>query len=173
MIDAITSKARREFARAHAITIADWRLLAIAVKELAFARFRHASLPTMKIIAGSPGSQAQSLNKKSGALDVARVSWAVGAASRRVPWRADCLVQAMAAKRWLGRHGITTECLIGVDKDAEGALISHAWLMCGDRLITGSGYEGFHVMIGPVERVSPIPDLPDRQQVNLGPGLSV
>jgi hypothetical protein len=55
----------------------------------------------------------------------------------RVPWRADCLVQAMAAQHWLRRHGLESRIAIGVRERGEGPFEAHAWLMCGDIAVTG------------------------------------
>lgn len=177
MVDAIKNKLGRGFARARALTVYDWRLLAIAVKELAFARFRHAVMPAPNIIAELQNSPALTLNPQSRPPDLARLSWAVAAAAYRVPWRADCLLQAMAANRWLSRHGIKSEFFVGVDKDAKGALRSHAWLMCRDRLITGPGYERFAVMIGGAEpctssRSRPLTSTPSRASSRPSPSAN-
>lgn len=66
-----------------------------------------------------------------------RISWAIAAAANRVPWRADCLVQAMAAARWLRRHDCGWRLLIGVRRSTSGGLEAHAWLSSADTVITG------------------------------------
>jgi hypothetical protein len=145
-------------------SLEDWSLLAIAAKELAFARLRHLALEQADIFAEFQSLSAGAATYKSDALDapdLVRMSWAVAAVARHVPWRADCLIQAMAANRWLRRYGIRPEFFVGVDREAGGTLLAHAWLMCGDRLLTGPGYERFHVVIDPTrlagERLAPPP----------------
>jgi hypothetical protein len=137
------------FERASAISLEDWRLLGIAAKELAFARLRHFARAQANIFAEFQSLSVGAAKHKSGAPDLVRLSWAVAAVARHVPWRADCLIQAMAANRWLRRYGIMPDFFVGVDKEAGGALLAHAWLMCGDRLLTGPGYERFHAVIDP------------------------
>lgn len=63
-----------------------------------------------------------------------RVSWAVGAAARRVPWRSECLEQAIAAKAMLRRRGIASTLYLGMSRSPVAA---HAWLRVGDVNVTG------------------------------------
>ena len=65
------------------------------------------------------------------------ISWAIASASARVPWRSDCLLQAMAASMWLDRTRTGYKLNIGVRKNAEEQLEAHAWLTSGDNTITG------------------------------------
>jgi hypothetical protein len=69
--------------------------------------------------------------------ELARISWAIAAAAHRVPWRADCLIRAMAAARWLRRHGSGWHLSIGVRRSAGGQLEAHAWLGSGNTVLTG------------------------------------
>ncbi len=66
------------------------------------------------------------------------VSWAIAAAAVRVPWRADCLIRAMAAARWLRREGAVWKLSIGVRREPDGRLGAHAWLESGGVVITGN-----------------------------------
>jgi len=47
----------------------------------------------------------------------------------RVPWRAKCLEQALAAKMMLRRRKIANELYLGV-KQEENKMLAHAWLQC-------------------------------------------
>jgi hypothetical protein len=67
---------------------------------------------------------------------VARVVWAVKAASRRVP-DATCLTQALAAQVLLRRQGWGSRLQIGVARDEREGLLAHAWLESGGRVILG------------------------------------
>jgi Transglutaminase-like superfamily len=76
-----------------------------------------------------------------------RVSFAIVQAGARVPWRSDCLVQALAARRWLAGAGIDTALCIGVRSEALG-FEAHAWLIAGDLAVTGgdsSSYAPFAI----------------------------
>ena len=66
-----------------------------------------------------------------------RISWAVAAASRHLPWDCLCLAQAMAGKAMLKRRGVPSTLYLGVAKDGEARLQAHAWLRCGERILTG------------------------------------
>ena len=147
----IVNSRKGRLERASAISLGGWKLLAIAAKELAFARLRHFVRAQVDIFAEFRGPFAGAAKQNPGGLDLVHLSWAIAVAARHVPWRADCLIQAMAANRCLSRHGIRPEFFVGVDKEAGGALFSHAWLTCGDQLLTGPGFERFHVIIGPTD----------------------
>jgi hypothetical protein len=55
----------------------------------------------------------------------------------RLTWRSDCLRQAEAGRRWLGRHGVKSEIRLGARKDDAGLPEMHAWLIVGKRVVTG------------------------------------
>src|SRR5690348_10053639 len=115
------------FAKARGLSREDLRLMAVAVTELAIARLRHATTPAATIIAELRIPPPPRRRRRE-APDLTRIAWAIAAAARRAPWRADCLLQAMAARRWLDRYGLPSEFFVGVAKDANACLISHAWL---------------------------------------------
>ena len=60
----------------------------------------------------------------------------------RVPWRSDCVVQALAARRWLARGGVDSDVCIGVRNDAQG-FQAHAWLKVGERIVTGGDVSSY------------------------------
>jgi hypothetical protein len=66
-----------------------------------------------------------------------RVGFAVGAAANNVPWRADCFPQAIAARMLLRHRGHASKIHLGVEKSGEGSIAGHAWLTCGDVVVTG------------------------------------
>jgi hypothetical protein len=75
------------------------------------------------------------------------VSIAISRASRYVPWRCKCYEQAIAAKVILRGYGIETTLYYGVAKDQDNKLIAHAWVRCGDYIITGrQGMKRFTVV---------------------------
>jgi hypothetical protein len=131
----------------------DWCFVAMAAKELFIARVRHATLPTVTIVKelqveASATPTAVGADAAREAL-LARMSWAISAAAARVPWRSDCLLQVMAADRWLRRIGLRPEFFLGVAKDEAGLFKAHAWLRCDDVLVTGGDCDGFWTLIGP------------------------
>jgi hypothetical protein len=75
-----------------------WNYAGRAVFELGRARMIHAMSPAREIIASLKQDAVHGGPKRS---DPALVSWAIKAVAARVPWRSDCLLQSMAADRWL------------------------------------------------------------------------
>jgi Transglutaminase-like superfamily len=72
-----------------------------------------------------------------------RIGWVVGTASLRTPWASTCLVQTLAAAMMLRRRRIPFALCLGVARNADH-IIAHAWLRCGDAILTGSnGHERF------------------------------
>lgn len=56
----------------------------------------------------------------------------------RMPFRADCLPQAMTGRWMLARRGIPTRIALGARKDGlQRDLQFHAWLVAGTRVVTG------------------------------------
>ena len=120
-----------------------WRALGQAVIELAAARLglgadhtHHLSGSITSDSPTAPLSRAQM-----GLID--DVTFAIPRVAARLPWRADCMVQALAAKRWLGRHDIVTQLVIGARTDGTNPLDAHAWLKAGERIVTGGDTTGF------------------------------
>lgn len=117
---------------------ADRACLLEAACWLGFARLAILVLPFRwlaprlgKLMAQSPTETAA----PTALLD--RISWSVGAASRRLPWESTCLTMAMAGKAMLRRRGIASTLYLGVAREPTAGLHSHAWLRCGDRILTG------------------------------------
>jgi hypothetical protein len=78
---------------------------------------------------------------------VERVAYAIPRVGARVPWRSDCLVQALAARHWLAREGVASNLTIGVRN--EGGFAAHAWLKVGDEVVTGGPIADFAPLFGP------------------------
>jgi hypothetical protein len=112
------------------------------VIELAIARVRHAWLPASAILTSLQDGALDDREAASPAADVRLIAWAVATAAARVPWRADCLICAMAADRWLRRCGRRPEFILGVARTSQN-LQAHAWLRCEGIAVTGGTGEGF------------------------------
>ena len=138
--------------RATQLTFSDGRYLAQASVELLAARLRLSTVAPETILRelrdqSSPLPREQ-INRPA-AIDVESVSWAIALAARFVPWRSDCLIQVMAADRWLRRHGLCPDFHLGVAKDVDGGLKAHAWLRYGGLTVTGGRYDEFAPLIEP------------------------
>lgn len=125
--------------------------LAQAIAELAIARIllAHRTAEDLRNVEqspfeGNPSPAAERLIK--------RVSFVVPRMGARVPWRADCLVQALAAQRWLRRRGVVSSIVVGVRKPAPADFEAHAWLMAGDRVVTGGPVDSYTVILNPPTR---------------------
>lgn len=66
---------------------------------------------------------------------------AVRAAANYTPWSSVCLPQAVAAQWMLRRRRIAATLYLGVAKESASppGLVAHAWLRCGDQILTGAG----------------------------------
>ena len=136
-----------------------------AVYELARANRKFRKLPAGELVdhvrvpPGGLNAKADGpVNARIVSGIVGRVAFAIPAIALRVPWRSDCMVQAMAAQSWLARYKIPSTMTIGVRKDAPSALGpsalgssalgpsgfgAHAWLAVGDFLVTGGDISGY------------------------------
>ena len=116
------------------LSLADKWLFLRAVAWLAVARIWLARVP-FSDLAGRL-SAIEGADKPDSEL-FRRVGHAVAAAAGNVPWRSDCFPQAIAANKLLQRSGYASTIHLGVDKEEKDQLIAHAWLTCGNTVITG------------------------------------
>ena len=127
-------------ARALGLRPRDWLDLGIAVAELGAARLRLATSERAALLQPStPAAEGRAGADR----DIERVRIAVARASPRLPWRSDCLVQAIAARHWLQRLGVATSLRIGVPAGKREEFEAHAWLTHGDKVITGGDISGY------------------------------
>ena len=113
-------------------------ILALGVAALAIALFpfrRIAASAARRVADGAAGEEERRRR-------VAEVRWAVAACARRVPWRAKCFEQGLAAQWMLGRRRIPSILHYGVAKGADRALIAHVWLRSGAWDVIGCENEG-------------------------------
>ena len=115
---------------------ADKWLLLRAVAWLGIARIMLVTVPFRRLMARlSTRSESTEAEPDVALLD--RVSFAVGAAANNVPWRSDCFPQTIAARMLLKRQGYASTIHFGVHRTGEDGLAGHAWLTCGDTVVTG------------------------------------
>ena len=127
-----------------------WLDLLRASIELALARRRLGSLaPKQLLIEARQLGQASQTPPADAEAIAARVAFAIPRVAARVPWRADCFVQAMAAQRWLQRRGIASSLSIGTRKSPSGDFKAHAWLTCADLPITGGDSSSYVALVTP------------------------
>lgn len=66
-----------------------------------------------------------------------KVLSAVNMATTRTPWESKCLVRALTTQKMLKKRKIYTTLYLGVGKDKENKMLAHAWLRCGETILTG------------------------------------
>ncbi len=128
----------------------DWPLLArFAVRaaiELVRARavFRKITVPAIQArnAVNAPGVVPETADPLLG-----WIAYIMPRAARRMPFRSDCLVQALAAQSWLASHGISSAIMIGAERPADKPFAAHAWLTCGSRVITGGDVAHYTALI--------------------------
>jgi len=124
-----------------------WPDLICATWELCIARWKLGQRKASELVSAGQQGNLPAVSPASERL-IARVAWVIPRVAARVPWRADCLVQATAARRWLARHDIATDLWIGTRKDRQG-FEAHAWLCHGETVVTGGDVSGFVPLIRP------------------------
>ena len=115
----------------------DRLLLLDAIRWLAIANIAIAVLPfrVIGLLASRPIRRPLPrhvrLNK------VQRIRWAIMATAARVPWRALCFQQGLAAQLMLRRRGIPSVLYYGAAQDDRSGLYAHVWVRDGDVDVIG------------------------------------
>lgn len=136
-------RARRKLATAVQMRHADRCLVVEAMAALLTARLR--SLLPFRVLARhlggmvSPtGLPALPAHLSAGEeASVLAVRWAIGAVAPWLPFRTQCLQQAIAARAMLARRGIGSILHLGVGDPTGAKLVAHAWLDAGRLQVTG------------------------------------
>lgn len=115
-----------------------------ALIALAYARsILHRTRP--EDILARNGAARQHANQITADLgqQCAKIAFIVPRLAQRLPWRADCLVQAIAGQVMLSRRRVTSEIVVGTAKHPDGTFEAHAWLTCAGRVILGGNIARF------------------------------
>ena len=140
-------------------------LLARAVWLLAWGRVEMGRIPLARLAAtddsttGPAGAGAPLTAADEVMIDV--VSRLIPEVACWVPWRADCLVQSLAAQRWLAAEGIAARIEIGVNPAAPQGFASHAWLRCSTGVVVGGETAQYAVLLGHQRAEMPAKSDPD------------
>lgn len=120
------------------------RLCLRAVFELGLARIRHRRWSTRRILA--PLAPARTTEERPIA---AWVAYLLPNVARFMPFRSDCLVQAMAGQRWLASCGLESRIVIGSRENPEpkAELDAHAWLLHCGIPVTGGNVHSYSEII--------------------------
>ena len=127
------------------------RLLLEAFVLLGVARLLVLSVP-FRWLAASLGERMRESAPEAASADLqlARlIGQAVRSAANNTPWESVCLPQAVAGHWMLRRRSIAATLYLGVTKETDKPeqLAAHAWLRCGDIILTGAaGHRQFTVV---------------------------
>jgi len=127
---------KRKLRRFSELERADRWLLARAAWRLLVARIVLAVVPFRRVAArlsSSTGMAGEGID----ATIPERVGRAVTIAANHVPWRADCFPRTIAARALLQRYGYASTIHFGVRREGAEGLDGHAWLTCGNKVVTG------------------------------------
>ena len=79
---------------------------------------------------------------------IQHVELAIRRASRYTFHHSKCYDQALTGKLMLQRRGLSSTLYFGLAKDSTNLLKAHAWVRCGNRIITGrAGADGYTVIV--------------------------
>ena len=124
--------------RLQSLSPAQRRLVAEACFALAAAAFAIALLPFRRIAARAACHVVDAaIGEEERRRRVAEVSWAVAGCARRVPWRAKCFEQGLAAQWMLGRRRVPSVLHYGIAKRGDEGLVAHVWLRSGGLDVVG------------------------------------
>lgn len=130
-----------------------WRkrlLLTEAALQLAVSRLVIACVPFHRIARrlGTEGRESTTTTPAPRQIMAEDVGWAIETMARYAPWNTLCLAQALAASRMLARRGATSTIYFGVaTPDQHNPFNAHAWLRCGDTIVTGAVNKGHYKVL--------------------------
>jgi hypothetical protein len=127
---------KQRLAKFRALSGADKRLLLHAAARLALARLMLLVFPFRRLAERLSAKDEEATSNPDPEL-LQRIGNAVRAAANNVPWRSDCFPQSIAGWMLLKHYGFKSTIRIGVEKKGKDELAGHAWLTCGDTVITG------------------------------------
>jgi len=110
------------------------RLLAEALLLISLASAAGPLLPFRPVCRMIPRC---ALPLRADAEEIRHIRWALAATARRVPWRAVCFQQGLAAHWMLARRGCASTLHYGVGKKSDGALVAHVWVRSDETDVIG------------------------------------
>lgn len=116
-------------------------LLSEAMLRLAIATLSLKILPFRRVVAFGSLPLQRLKTRESDEATIAGVGWAIQACARRVPWRAKCFDQGLAAAWMLQRRGIAATLHYGIARDEELRLVAHVWVRAKGQDVIGCEVE--------------------------------
>jgi hypothetical protein len=114
-----------------------------ATRALAIARLELPAVKPVNVLARNRmiAERVAHLGRTTDTLDITRLcdetSFFIRRMAKSVPWRSDCLVQALAGQELLAKAGVASEIVVGTSKKGDGTFLSQAWLRQQERIILG------------------------------------
>jgi len=130
----------------------DWVFLFRAILALLRARLLMLTSTDSELVSSLRHTKPNLRNNVFGPPDriwIRRIGEAMKNASAIVPWRSDCLVQAIAADHLLRRRGLQPDFFLGVQVGSETDFSAHCWLDCCGDPVVGQTQETFSVLVVP------------------------
>jgi hypothetical protein len=116
----------------------DWVLLLRALVMLTYASFLIAFIPFAKVCKTAEklvSGRAPDLDERARIIE--KIRWAILAVARRVPWKAVCFQQALAAQIMLRHRGIDSTLFYGAAPNLDEGMSAHVWVRDGDTFVIG------------------------------------
>lgn len=143
---------RAKLLRARSLTATQQRRLVSACARLLVAQLRRRLLSggdILRRLRGQRQTKERSALSTQERREVQDIAWALAVVANHLPWRTDCLTQALAASSWLRRRGLPADFYVGVVKREDGALTAHAWLRSDDLMVAGGEVAAFTTLVAP------------------------
>jgi hypothetical protein len=125
----------------------DYILFVEAWFLLHFAKLVILFMPFKKIASRMGRLQIESTHDLQSMEKTTQIEHAVRRASRYTFYNSKCYDKALTAKALLFQIGLPATIYFGLAKEADNQLSAHAWVRCGNKIITGkAGMERFTII---------------------------
>lgn len=115
--------------------------------RLIFANLEAKAIPQRNKTARLIAKQTSNAAPVVAQINLARIAYVLPRLSDRLPWRSDCVIQAVAGQNWLSSLGAASEIQIGVENPQDGKFGAHAWLLHGESVVTGGDITRYELIL--------------------------
>jgi hypothetical protein len=120
------------------------RLLVEAWARMGMGRFAMVCLPWRWVRSrlGELNAIVEPTLRSGDAILATQIAWAIETSRWFTPWNSNCMARAIAAQQMLAKRGIPSTLYIGAGKEGNKTFGTHAWVRCGDQLVTEEKDQG-------------------------------